>query len=59
MGAYKVTVVVKEVSVHEQTIEANSEEEAEALALEDIQENGYPETDDTYTEDLDINAEKI
>jgi len=59
MKKYKVIITVTEVSTHEQTISANSREEAEALVTGSFEENGYPETDDFETVDIDVLAEEI
>jgi hypothetical protein len=59
MKKFKVKTVILERSYHIQELEAESAEDAEAKVLEQIQENGYPETDDFETADLDIKAEEV
>lgn len=56
---FQVKTVILERSYHKQTIEADNEEDARDKVMEQIQENGYPETDDFETVSLDLEAEEV
>lgn len=57
MPTFKVTVIWEERRTADMNIVAEDAEQARDYAYEEIQERGFPETDDTETTSLDFEVE--